>query len=220
MKAIQKIVIAGVMTGTMVTGFPTFAGDDDRKDSDSQSNSSGKSLDSREPSTDSENLSDRTMPSDRTAVTSPNTGDTTISSGSVTTTPSSQTSSMPGHMTSSSSSVSMSDIRSQLTSSKNLRGSAIIGKEITAADGSKKIGEVVDLAVSPRGEISGVIVSLNDLKGVGDRIVAVPWTALDTNKSTDKLTLTVTDNQLTQTPALGELESDGIILKMKTPTAP
>ena len=220
MKVIRKIVLAGVMTGTMVTGLPTFAGDDDRKDGDVQSNSSGKSLDNREPSTDSENLSDRTMPSDRTAVTSPNSGDTTISSGSATSTQPNQNSSMSGQASSSTSSTSMSDIRSQLTSSKNLRGSAIIGKEITASDGSRKIGEVVDLAVSPRGDISGVIVSLSDLKGVGDRVVAVPWTALDTNKSNDKITLTMSDSQLTQTPPLGELEGDGIVLKMKTPTTP
>jgi sporulation protein YlmC with PRC-barrel domain len=57
------------------------------------------------------------------------------------------------------------------------RGSAIIGQNVRDAEG-KNIGKIEDLMVDSNGRVSFAILSFGGFLGIGDKLYAVPWTAM------------------------------------------
>lgn len=108
----------------------------------------------------------------------------------------------------------ITDVFSELIGSQHLRGAALIGSDVVDNTG-KEVGKVADLAVSQNGELTGVLISSGGFLGVGDRLVALPWTSFDTLSSGEKLKLRLNDAQLAQVPALDDISDRGLTLKLK-----
>lgn len=108
----------------------------------------------------------------------------------------------------------ITEVFSELIGSQHLRGAALIGSDVVDNTG-KEVGKVADLAVSQNGELTGVLISSGGFLGVGDRLVALPWTSFDTLSSGKKLKLRLNDAQLAQVPALDDISDDGLTLKLK-----
>lgn len=108
----------------------------------------------------------------------------------------------------------ITNVFSELIGSQHLRGAALIGSDVVDNTG-KEVGKVTDLAVSQNGELAGVLISSGGFLGVGDRLVALPWTSFDTLSSGKKLKLRLNDAQLAQVPALDDISDSGLTLKLK-----
>lgn len=108
----------------------------------------------------------------------------------------------------------ITNIFSELIGSQHLRGAALIGTDVVDNTG-KEVGKVTDLAVSQNGELTGVLISSGGFLGVGDRLVALPWSSFDTLSSGKKLKLRLNDAQLAQVPALDDVSDSGLTLKLK-----
>lgn len=108
----------------------------------------------------------------------------------------------------------ITNVFSELIGSQHLRGAALIGSDVVDNSG-KEVGKVTDLAVSQSGELTGVLISSGGFLGVGDRLVALPWTSFDTLSSGKKLKLRLNDAQLAQVPALDDISDSGLTLKLK-----
>lgn len=104
----------------------------------------------------------------------------------------------------------------QLKTGGALRGGAIIGKKIVSADG-EDLGKVAEIAVSPDGSIANVVVSVGGFMGVGDRLVVLPWEALEISPSNDTIKAYVTKSDIAQAPLFDELSDRGMQLELKEP---
>jgi len=83
---------------------------------------------------------------------------------------------------------------------------AWIGKDIKNSQG-EDLGEVKDFVRDDSGEISLVIVSHGGFLGMGEKDVAVPFSAFTFNESEDHAVLDVTKDQLASAPQIGENEN-------------
>lgn len=66
------------------------------------------------------------------------------------------------------------------------RASKIIGTDVRNRQG-EKVGDIKDLIIDRNGAISLAIVSTGGFLGIGDRLHAVPWSALQTSSGKDRL---------------------------------
>ncbi|RJR44292.1 MAG: PRC-barrel domain containing protein [Desulfobacteraceae bacterium] len=81
-----------------------------------------------------------------------------------------------------------------------------IGKDVKNSQG-EDLGEVKDFVLDENGEVSLVIVSHGGFLGMGDKDVAVPFSAFTFNESEDHAVLDVTNDQLASAPQIGENEN-------------
>ena len=83
---------------------------------------------------------------------------------------------------------------------------AWIGKDVKNSQG-EDLGEIKDFVRDDNGEISLVIVSHGGFIGMGEKDVAVPYTAFSFNESEDHAVLDVTKDQLANAPEIGADEN-------------
>lgn len=83
---------------------------------------------------------------------------------------------------------------------------AWIGKDVKNSQG-EDLGEIKDFVRDNNGEISLVIVSHGGFIGMGEKDVAVPYTAFSFNESEDHAVLDVTKDQLANAPEIGADEN-------------
>jgi PRC-barrel domain len=78
---------------------------------------------------------------------------------------------------------------------------AILGHGVADAEG-KEIGRIVDVLVSSRGEPQAAVIDFGGFMGVGDRKIAVQWSALHFAPADAKqpITLDLTQDQLKAAP--------------------
>jgi sporulation protein YlmC with PRC-barrel domain len=79
--------------------------------------------------------------------------------------------------------------------------SALVGKDVQNMQG-EDLGEVKDFIHDQSGEISLAIISHGGFMGVGEKDVAVPYSALSFNESGDHFVLNATEEQLANAPAI------------------
>lgn len=97
-----------------------------------------------------------------------------------------------------------------------LRGGSIIGKDVVNTAG-ENIGEVKEIAVTPDGRVSNVVVSVGGFLGVGDRLVALPWNSLEISTATNEIKANVTKSDISQAPVFEDLSDDGLKLTLTEP---
>ena len=104
----------------------------------------------------------------------------------------------------------------QIQARDTLRGGSIIGKDVINTAG-ENIGEVKEIAVTPDGRVSNVVVSVGGFLGVGDRLVALPWNSLDISTASDEIKANVTKADIAKAPVFEELSDDGMKLTLTEP---
>jgi PRC-barrel domain len=91
------------------------------------------------------------------------------------------------------------------------RGSKLIGASVYGPD-NNSIGEINDVLVSDNGNISAVVVGVGGFLGVGEKDVALPFSALDVKRKADssaidKITVSYTKEQLKDAPKFAYYDS-------------
>lgn len=81
---------------------------------------------------------------------------------------------------------------------RQYRASKIIGTDVRNKQG-EKIGDIKDLIMDRNGSITLVIVSTGGFLGLGDRLHAVPWSALQTTSGNDRV-LDIDKDRLKRAP--------------------
>jgi hypothetical protein len=78
---------------------------------------------------------------------------------------------------------------------------AILGQRVTDADG-KEIGRLVDVLVDANGQPQAAVIDFGGFMGVGNRKIAVHWSALRFNPGSpkSKVTLDMTPDQIKAAP--------------------
>lgn len=102
----------------------------------------------------------------------------------------------------------------QLKTGDAMRGGAIIGKKVVSANGDE-VGKVTDIAVSPNGNISSVVVSVGGVMGAGDNLVILPWDALEVSVANDHIKTSITKTEIAQAPQFDKLSDRGLQFEMK-----
>lgn len=102
----------------------------------------------------------------------------------------------------------------QLKTGNAIRGGAIIDKKVLSANGDE-LGKVTEIAVSPDGNITSVVVSVGGVMGVGERLVVIPWDALDISTSNDHIKTSITKTEIAQAPQFDNLSDRGLKFEMK-----
>lgn len=80
--------------------------------------------------------------------------------------------------------------------------SKIVGQYVYSKSG-EKIGDVNDLVVDASGKVTGVVVGVGGFLGVGEKNVALPWSAMTMGadeKGTPRLTVDITKDALHKAP--------------------
>jgi sporulation protein YlmC with PRC-barrel domain len=83
------------------------------------------------------------------------------------------------------------------------RVSKIIGTDVVNSKG-EKIGDVEDIVLDAKGNVAYAVVSTGGFLGVGDKMHAVPWTAIRTNTGTDNFMLDVDKDRLRSAPGFDQ----------------
>lgn len=129
-----------------------------------------------------------------------------------TTTPNAMTTTTPGATTTTSGKTSVSTTTTgSLTSSSYLTtvdskawlGSKLIGTPVYTSSTNERIGEVNNIIIDPTGQVSALVIGAGGFLGVGERDIAVKFTAFKATKDDDneaKLTLDVTKDTLKNAP--------------------
>jgi sporulation protein YlmC with PRC-barrel domain len=91
------------------------------------------------------------------------------------------------------------------------RGSKLIGASVYGPD-NKSIGEINDVLVSDTGNVSAVVIGVGGFLGVGEKNVALPFSALDVTRKADssannKITVSYTKDQLKDAPKFAYYDS-------------
>jgi sporulation protein YlmC with PRC-barrel domain len=79
------------------------------------------------------------------------------------------------------------------------RASKIIGTDVRNRQG-QRIGDVKDVVLDPNGTIAYAVVSTGGFLGVGDRLHAIPWTALQKDDDRGYFVLDIDKQRLGQAP--------------------
>lgn len=79
------------------------------------------------------------------------------------------------------------------------RASKIIGTDVRNTRGDK-IGDIKDLVLDRNGGVSYAVVSTGGFLGIGDRLHAVPWTALQSASGKDYRVLDIDKERLKSAP--------------------
>lgn len=79
------------------------------------------------------------------------------------------------------------------------RASKMIGTDVRNRQG-QKIGDVKDVVLDANGQIAYTVVSTGGFLGVGDRLHAIPWTALQKDTSSNHFVLDMDKQRLKDAP--------------------
>ena len=83
------------------------------------------------------------------------------------------------------------------------RVSKIIGTDVVNPKG-EKIGDVEDIVLDAKGNVAYAVVSTGGFLGVGDKMHAVPWSAIRTTTGTDNFMLDVDKDRLRSAPGFDQ----------------
>ena len=75
----------------------------------------------------------------------------------------------------------------------------LIGMPVTNPQG-EEVGNVHDALFTKDGKISGVVLSVGGFLGIGDKLVALPWEAVEVNYAEDSVLVDATRDQLGAAP--------------------
>lgn len=104
----------------------------------------------------------------------------------------------------------------QVKSGGMFRGGEILDKTVVSTNGDE-LGQVTEIAISPDGNISNVVLSVGGFMGLGDRLVLLPWNALEISPSTDKIRTSITKTDIAQAPLFDGMSDGGLQLELKEP---
>lgn len=76
-------------------------------------------------------------------------------------------------------------IRSDQAATKHVKASSLIGMKVRGLNGEDNIGSINDLVIGNDGNIEYVAVAFGGFLGVGDKLFAVPFEAIDWVKTDD-----------------------------------
>ena len=96
---------------------------------------------------------------------------------------------------------------------------AVLGHEVTDSEG-KVIGRLVDVLVSEQGQPQAAVIDFGGFMGVGNRKIAVQWSALHFAPADAKqpITLYLTQDQLKAAPEYKDVAKPApVVLAPKTP---
>jgi sporulation protein YlmC with PRC-barrel domain len=79
------------------------------------------------------------------------------------------------------------------------RASKIIGMDVVNKQG-EKVGDIHDIVLDQQGNVSHAVVSTGGFLGIGERLHAVPWNALDRDAEEQKIVLDVDRDRLRNAP--------------------
>jgi sporulation protein YlmC with PRC-barrel domain len=86
-------------------------------------------------------------------------------------------------------------------SAVQIKSKSLIGSTVRNRDG-KDLGKVADLVIEPSdGRISGVVISMGGVAGVGARDITVPWNSVQVTRDQRSLVLTLQQDPLQPAPA-------------------
>lgn len=81
-----------------------------------------------------------------------------------------------------------------------LKASEVIGMNVQGTDG-KKLGDIKDLVIDPEdGGVQYAVLDFGGFAGIGDKYFAVPWEALQLDKTNKKLSLDIHKKDLKDAP--------------------
>ncbi len=81
--------------------------------------------------------------------------------------------------------------------------SALVGKPVKNLQG-KDLGQIEELVIATNGEVAYAVLSFGGFFGVGDKLFAVPWTALAHSPEGDHLTLDIQPKKLEKAPGFNK----------------
>jgi hypothetical protein len=101
----------------------------------------------------------------------------------------------------------------QQQSSSEWRSSNLVGTAVTGS-GDQNIGEIEDVLLDRNGMAKAVVVSVGGFLGIGDKDVAIPFSALTIDRNADgkkieRITVGYTKDQLNQAPDFKYLAEAG-----------
>lgn len=94
-------------------------------------------------------------------------------------------------------------MRDAKTWERTHRVSKIIGTDVVNSKG-EKIGDVEDVVLDAKGNVAYAVVSTGGFLGMGDKMHAVPWSAIRTNTGTDNFMLDVDKDRLRSAPGFDQ----------------
>lgn len=81
-----------------------------------------------------------------------------------------------------------------------LKASEVVGMNVQGTDG-KKLGDIKDLVIDPEdGGVQYAVLDFGGFAGIGDKYFAVPWEALQLDKTNKKLSLDIHKKDLKDAP--------------------
>ncbi len=83
------------------------------------------------------------------------------------------------------------------------RVSKIIGTDVVNSKG-EKIGDVEDIVLDAKGNVAYAVVSTGGFLGMGDKMHAVPWSAIRTTTGTDNFVLDIDKDRLRSAPGFDQ----------------
>ena len=94
-------------------------------------------------------------------------------------------------------------MRDAKTWERTHRVSKIIGTDVVNSKG-EKIGDVEDIVLDAKGNVAYAVVSTGGFLGMGDKMHAVPWSAIRTTTGTDNFMLDVDKDRLRTAPGFDQ----------------
>ena len=94
-------------------------------------------------------------------------------------------------------------MRDAKTWERTHRVSKIIGTDVVNSKG-EKIGDVEDIVLDAKGNVAYAVVSTGGFLGMGDKMHAVPWSAIRTSTGTDNFMLDVDKDRLRTAPGFDQ----------------
>jgi hypothetical protein len=70
----------------------------------------------------------------------------------------------------------------------------------------EEVGEVQDVLFTTDGNISGVVLSVGGFLGIGDKLVALPWNAVELQYDEKRMRIAATKDELDAAPPFKTLE--------------
>lgn len=80
------------------------------------------------------------------------------------------------------------------------KASDLIGQDVYSQQG-KDLGEIQNLVIAQDGQVQYIILSRGGIAGVGESLVPVPWQAANLQQRQDRLTASISEQQLQNAPA-------------------
>lgn len=142
----------------------------------------------------------------QTATQPPASGPATRTTPPATSAPATRTDAMPGSTGMTGTTAKSTDytgMRDAKTWERTHRVSKIIGTDVVNSKG-EKIGDVEDIVLDAKGNVAYAVVSTGGFLGMGDKMHAVPWSAIRTSTGTDNFMLDVDKDRLGSAPGFDQ----------------